>query len=128
MSGVANRPKRLYRRRTVRIAVEYLSDAGLRCERATTLGAGGLFIETDSPESAGSILKLRFQLSETGTLLYKGEVLGVLAIYSRIPMDLVSEGTVWLRMVANHAAIAIANVRAFEEIERLKKQLELESR
>jgi Tfp pilus assembly protein PilZ len=46
--------------------VEYLSDTGLRCERATTLGAGGLFIESDSPEAAGSILKLRFQLSETG--------------------------------------------------------------
>ncbi|MBW1944556.1 MAG: sigma 54-interacting transcriptional regulator [Deltaproteobacteria bacterium] len=60
-------------------------------------------------------------------LLCKGEMLGVLAIYSRIPMDMVSEGAVWLRMVANHAAIAIANVRAFEEIENLKKQLELEN-
>jgi len=65
MSGVANRPKRLYRRRTIRIAVEYLSDTGLRRERATTLGAGGLFIETGSPEATGSILKLCFQLSET---------------------------------------------------------------
>jgi Tfp pilus assembly protein PilZ len=46
--------------------VEYLSGTGLRCERATTLGAGGLFIETDSPEAAGSLLKLCFQLSETG--------------------------------------------------------------
>ncbi len=67
MSRVADRPKRRYRRRTVRVAVEYLSDTGLRCERATTLGAGGLFIETDSPIAAGSLLKLRFQLSETGT-------------------------------------------------------------
>jgi Tfp pilus assembly protein PilZ len=66
MSRVADRPKRRYRRRTVRIAVEYLSGTGLRCERATTLGAGGLFIETDSPETAGSLLKLRFQLSEAG--------------------------------------------------------------
>ena len=66
MSGLADRPKRLYRRRTVRIAVEYLSGTGLHRERATTLGAGGLFIESDSPEAAGSILKLRFQLSETG--------------------------------------------------------------
>jgi Tfp pilus assembly protein PilZ len=46
--------------------VEYLSDTGLHRERATTLGAGGLFIETDSPIAAGSLLKLRFQLSETG--------------------------------------------------------------
>jgi len=29
-------------------------------------------------------------------------------------------------MIANHAAAAIANARAFEEIERLKGQLELE--
>ncbi len=66
MSGVRAVSKRRYRRRTVRITVEYLSDTGLHCERATTLGAGGLFIETDSPAAAGSLLKLRFQLSETG--------------------------------------------------------------
>ena len=66
MSDAASRPKRRYRRRTVRITVEYLSDTGLHCERATTLGAGGLFIETDSPIAAGSLIKLRFQLSETG--------------------------------------------------------------
>jgi len=66
MSNVADRPTRRYRRRTVRITVEYLSDTGLHRERATTLGAGGLFIESDSPIAAGSLLKLRFQLSETG--------------------------------------------------------------
>ncbi len=66
MSRAAGRPKRRYRRRTVRISVKYLSDTGLHCERATILGAGGLFIETDSPIAAGSLLKLRFQLSETG--------------------------------------------------------------
>ncbi len=66
MSKVADQPKRRYRRRTVRITVEYLSDTGLHRERATTLGAGGLFIETDSPVAAGSLLKLRFQLSEAG--------------------------------------------------------------
>jgi len=67
MSKAANRTKRRYRRRTVRITVEYLSETGLRRERATTLGAGGLFIETDSPVAAGSLLKLRFRLSENGT-------------------------------------------------------------
>jgi uncharacterized protein (TIGR02266 family) len=66
MSGAARQPSRRYRRRTVRITVEYLSDTGLHCERATTLGAGGLFIETDSPVAAGSMLKLRFQVSEAG--------------------------------------------------------------
>jgi uncharacterized protein (TIGR02266 family) len=67
MSSGADRPKRRHRRRTVRITVEYLSDTGLHCERATTLGAGGLFIETESPVAAGSLLKLRFRLSEAGT-------------------------------------------------------------
>jgi Tfp pilus assembly protein PilZ len=46
--------------------VEYLSDTGLHREKATTLGAGGLFIETDSPVAPGSLLKLRFRLTETG--------------------------------------------------------------
>ncbi len=58
-------------------------------------------------------------------LLYKGEVLGVLAIFSRI--RLLEEGIVWMRMIANHAASAIANARAFQEIEKLKKQIELEN-
>jgi Tfp pilus assembly protein PilZ len=39
----------------------------LRRENATTLGAGGLFIETDAPIAEGSLLKLRFQVSEAGT-------------------------------------------------------------
>ena len=37
------------------------------------------------------------------------------------------EGFIWLRMIADHAAASIANARAFEEIERLQKQLELEN-
>jgi len=67
MLRATHRPKRRYRRRTVRITVEYLSDTGLHSERATTLGAGGLFVETDSPEAPGSVLKLRFRLSEAGS-------------------------------------------------------------
>jgi transcriptional regulator with GAF, ATPase, and Fis domain len=58
-------------------------------------------------------------------LRYKWVVLGVLAIYTaeRIP----PEEIVWLRLIANNAGIAIANARAFQEIERLKKQLEIEN-
>jgi len=56
------RPKRRYRRRTVRVLVEYVSDAGLCVDPATTLGAGGLFIETDSPLFEHSVLKMRFRL------------------------------------------------------------------
>jgi uncharacterized protein (TIGR02266 family) len=61
--GRPNNPnRRRYRRRTVRVLVEYLSDAGLCCDTATTLGAGGLFIETDHPLPTGSAIKLAFQL------------------------------------------------------------------
>jgi uncharacterized protein (TIGR02266 family) len=58
----SERPKRRYRRRTVRVLVEYVSDAGLCVDPATTLGAGGLFIETDSPLFKHSVLKMRFRL------------------------------------------------------------------
>ena len=33
----------------------------------------------------------------------------------------------WLRVFADHAAVSIANARAFEEIQRLKAQLELQN-
>ena len=53
---------------------------------------------------------------------FKGEVLGVISVFSR---QNVPEGAeVWGRIFANHVAGAIANARAFEEIQRLKAQLE----
>jgi transcriptional regulator with GAF, ATPase, and Fis domain len=58
-------------------------------------------------------------------IIYKGETLGVLAVFEREPVT--NEATVWFRMIADHVAVAIANARAFEEIERLKAQLELEN-
>ncbi|MBN1852495.1 MAG: sigma 54-interacting transcriptional regulator [Pirellulales bacterium] len=57
-------------------------------------------------------------------LLYRGEVLGVMVVFLRIRPK--PEGTVWLRIIADHAATAIANAQAFEEIEHLRRQLELE--
>lgn len=57
-------------------------------------------------------------------LLYKGEVLGVLAVFTRLRLR--HEELIWLRMIADHAATAIVNARAFEEILRLQDQLELE--
>ncbi len=58
-------------------------------------------------------------------LLYKEKLLGVLAVFARCLM--VHDNLIWLRMIANHAATAITNARAFEEIERLQRQLELEN-
>jgi transcriptional regulator with GAF, ATPase, and Fis domain len=58
-------------------------------------------------------------------LVFGGEVLGVLAVFSRNPCD--RETFAWLRTFADHAAIAIAHARALGEIEKLKEQLELEN-
>ena len=58
-------------------------------------------------------------------LVYKGEVLGVLGVFTRTPA--VSKNLAWFRLLADHAASAIAHALAFAEIERLKKQLELEN-
>jgi transcriptional regulator with GAF, ATPase, and Fis domain len=58
-------------------------------------------------------------------IIYKGEILGAMAVFTRIPVA--EEAPKWLRIFADHAAAAIVNARAFEEIERLKAQLELEN-
>jgi uncharacterized protein (TIGR02266 family) len=59
---------RRFRRRTVRILVDYQAADGIHCEYATTLGAGGLFVETESPSPPDTQLKLRFRLTEELTL------------------------------------------------------------
>jgi uncharacterized protein (TIGR02266 family) len=56
--------RRRYRRLTVRVMVEYESDDGRRCDPATTLGAGGLFIATESPLAEGTRLQLCFRLPD----------------------------------------------------------------
>jgi len=58
-------------------------------------------------------------------LIFRGQVLGVLAVFSRQPVA--GNEFAWLRMFADHAAVAIANSRAFAEIERLREQLRLEN-
>lgn len=58
-------------------------------------------------------------------LIHQEEVVGVLGVFLRVPV--IKEGLVWLRMIADHAAVAIANTRALDEIERLRTQLELEN-
>jgi uncharacterized protein (TIGR02266 family) len=64
---VPRRTTRRFRRRTLRVFVEYLADTGPCCDPATTLGAGGLFIETESPQREGTPLKLRFRLPDSPT-------------------------------------------------------------
>jgi transcriptional regulator with GAF, ATPase, and Fis domain len=55
-------------------------------------------------------------------IIYKDEVLGVLAWFSR--ENVLDEGRRWARVFADHVAGAITNARAFEEIQRLKAELE----
>ncbi len=57
-------------------------------------------------------------------LIFRGETLGVLALFSREHVS--EEEFGWLRTFADHAAIALANSRAFEEVSELRRQLELE--
>ena len=58
-------------------------------------------------------------------LVFRDETLGVLAIFRRAPIA--EEELGWLRTFADHAAVAIANGRAFAEIERLRQRLEEEN-
>jgi transcriptional regulator with GAF, ATPase, and Fis domain len=53
------------------------------------------------------------------------EMLGVIAVFTSIPTP--DEGPAWLRIFADEIAGAIINARAFEEIERLRSQLELQN-
>jgi len=57
-------------------------------------------------------------------LRFRGGLVGVLAVFLRVHPD---QGTLeWLGNFAAHAAVAIGNCRAFQQIERLRQQLELE--
>lgn len=58
-------------------------------------------------------------------LKFRNEILGVLAVFSRSRVE--EQQCNWLHAFADSAAVAIANARAFEEIEDLKDQLELEN-
>ena len=53
---------------TLRLEVEYDAEGETRHDIATTLGAGGLFIATESPLDEGSALMARFRLPGGSTL------------------------------------------------------------
>jgi transcriptional regulator with GAF, ATPase, and Fis domain len=57
-------------------------------------------------------------------LRFRDKVVGVLACFLRTGPD---ESTLeWLRVFAAHAAVAVGNCRAFQEIDRLRARLEME--
>lgn len=55
-------------------------------------------------------------------LVFRDDTLGVLGVFRRAPIS--EREFSWLAMFANQAASAIANARAFSELERLRQQLE----
>jgi transcriptional regulator with GAF, ATPase, and Fis domain len=58
-------------------------------------------------------------------LLYREHALGVLGVFVRV--RLTQSGVDVLRVLANHAAAAIASARAFDEIARLQRRLQREN-
>jgi transcriptional regulator with GAF, ATPase, and Fis domain len=58
-------------------------------------------------------------------LRFRGEILGILGVFTRERLG--PDKVAWLRLFAEQAAVAIANARAFEEIEHLQRQLESEN-
>src|SRR6185369_528402 len=58
-------------------------------------------------------------------IMFRGEVLGVIVGFLRIPPD--DQAELWARVIGEHIGAAVANARAFNEIARLKAQLELQN-
>ena len=104
--------RRRFRRRTVRVLVEYLSDAGLCCDTATTLGAGGLFVETDHPLPEGSAIKLAFRLPGSDT---RHEIEGVVAWSHRPSSDAV--GAVGMGVEFGDRAASARLARELQQLE-----------
>lgn len=58
-------------------------------------------------------------------LMHAGKVLGVLGVFSRTT---ISEACFdWFRMIADHAAASLSNAAAWEEVDTLRRRLELEN-
>jgi transcriptional regulator with GAF, ATPase, and Fis domain len=93
--------------------------------------AGEQLVLKDLDQHAGEIVgfdRLRQDGIHGATatpIMFRGEVLGVVAGFSRSKMA--EETRPWGRIFADHIGAAIANARAFEEIQRLKAQLELQN-
>jgi len=58
-------------------------------------------------------------------IIFNGDLMGVMALFSRIPAT--PQSPIWVRIFADHVASAIVNARAFEENEKLRSRLELEN-
>jgi transcriptional regulator with GAF, ATPase, and Fis domain len=58
-------------------------------------------------------------------LVFLDNLLGAIGVFSRRPLE--EHEFTWLGLFASYAACAVANTRAFEEVERLQRQLKCEN-
>jgi transcriptional regulator with GAF, ATPase, and Fis domain len=89
---------------------------------------GRLAVLENADDVRAEFPRLEFSQAEkirgcTGTAIsFQGEVMGVLAVFSRA--HLTKDRHVWQQIFSDHFGVAIANARAFEEIQKLKAELE----
>jgi transcriptional regulator with GAF, ATPase, and Fis domain len=113
-----------------------LRDSGLRIPLGvgvigTIAVTGQQTILRDLDKDPGEFSTLNWLQGEqirgfAGTAItFKGEILGVVASFAR--MNMPEEARAWRQIFADHIGSAVANARAFEEIQRLKGQLEMQN-
>ncbi len=68
MARRTNENTRRFRRQTLRVLVDYSTENGVCCDYATTLGAGGMFLETHEELTRGASIKTRFKLTGSDIL------------------------------------------------------------
>jgi transcriptional regulator with GAF, ATPase, and Fis domain len=81
-------------------------------------------VSKDSAQAAdiGWLEREQVRICQGTPIQFKGETLGVIAGFGRGVMP--QEDHLWGKVFADHIGAAVANARAFEEIEHLKAQLE----
>ena len=96
------------------------------------IASSGLPIVSDNPDAdldgigeQGWAMRQGIRGLGAQPIIFQNEVLGVIAQFNRIPTP--DQSPAWLRIFADHIAAAIVNARAFEEIEQLRAQLEMEN-
>ena len=78
-----------------------------------------------SPLAPDCVREERIRAYTITPIHFKGEALGAITAATRQPFE--EQLRPWGRIFADHIGAAIANARAFEEIQRLKGQLELQN-
>lgn len=85
----------------------------------------------DVDKDPGQLVGIKWSPSEdfrgfaANAISFRGEILGVMVVFSHT--NLPKESSTWRRIYADHIGGAIANACAFEEIQRLKAQLEIQN-